>query len=296
MYDAPFDKKYHLDINLFSNPKTFGEISLYQIGRVYCKEKTRVPRHTHLDFFEMTIVTGGCGTVITNDVAVEVKQGDIYVSFAGDFYEIASDPDDPLRYDFVALQTVNERMHNDLEEIVRSFHDPQSRVIRSENIAPLISGAIAELNAAAEYSEEVLSAIFIQVFAHLIRGFDSQSKVKYSKNTGEPEVLCYQLMNYIDSHIYTMKNLRELSEVTNYTYNYLSNLYKKVTSDTLANYFRNRRLEAARLLLIEGTMSVTKISSLLNYSSVYIFSRAFKEKYGVPPSELKKKRETTAPV
>ena len=83
-----------------------------------------------------------------------------------------------------------------------------------------------------------------------------------------------------------MKNLRELCEVTNYNYNYLSNLYKKVTSDTLANYFRSRRLETARLLLAEHTMSVTEIARLLNYSSVYIFSRAFKEKYGVPPSEV----------
>ena len=134
------------------------------------------------------------------------------------------------------------------------------------------------------------------MFAYLIREFGSQNKVRYSKNAGESEVLCYQIMNYIDSHIYTMKNLRELSNATNYTYNYLSNLYKKVTSDTLTNYFRNRRLETARLLLLEGVMSVTKISSLLNYSSVYIFSRAFKERYGVPPSELKKKRDNAAPV
>ncbi len=287
MYDTPFEKIYHIDKNYFGSPKIFGDISLYQIGRVYCTGNTTVPRHTHLNFFELTIVTDGRGTVVTNGVRVNVKKGDIYVSFAGDFHEIISDTDEPLRYDFVAMTTSNEKMHADLEEIVSRFHAATSRIIRNENIAFLITGAIAELNADAEYSDVILSSIFAQVLSYIIREFRVQKPVKYSKNAGEAEILCYQLMNYIDTHIYTMKSLSELSEVTNYSYNYLSNIYKKVTSDTLANYFRKRRLETARLLLLEGTLTVTKIATLLNYSSVYIFSRSFKERYGVPPSHAK---------
>ena len=288
MYDTPFDKKYHIDKNYFLNPKKFGEINLYQIGRVYCSENTKVPRHTHLDFIELTIVTDGKGTIITNDVPVEVKSGDIYVSFSGDFHEIISDVEKPLRYDFVALSTQDARMHSDFEDIISRFHSPELRVIRNDVIASLVSTAIAELNADAEYSDVILGAIFLQMLSYIIREFKLQGIVKYSKNTAEAEILCYQIMNYIDSHIYTMKNLTELSEITNYSYNYLSNLYKRVTSDTLINYFRNRRLETARLLLSEGNLSVTKVAALLNYSSVYIFSRAFKEKYKIPPSQISK--------
>lgn len=40
---------------------------------------------------------------------------------------------------------------------------------------------------------------------------------------------------------------------------------------------------AARLLLNEGKLNITKIAELLNYSSIYSFSKAFKEKYGVSP-------------
>ena len=288
MYDTPFDKKYHIDKNYFLDPKRFGEISLYQIGRVYCSSNTTVPRHTHLDFFELTIVTEGKGTVITNDVSVGVKAGDIYISFPGDFHEIVGDADELLRYDFVALSTDNGRMHADFEDIVSRFHSPHHRVIRNDSISSLISAAIAELNVDAEYSEVILSAIFVQVLSYIIREFKLHGGVKYAKNTAEADILCYQIMNYIDSHIYTMKNLSELSDITNYSYNYLSNLFKKVTSDTLINYFKNRRLETARLLLSEGNFTVSRVASLLNYSSVYIFSRAFKERYGVPPSKVGK--------
>ena len=184
------------------------------------------------------------------------------------------------------MQNDTPELLEDLNALVTSFHAAYRRVIRSENIAALVSNAIAEVCSNSEYGDTLISAAITQIFIYMIREFKSQEPVKYAKSAGEAEILCYQIMHYIDTHIYSMKNLRELCEVTNYNYNYLSNLYKKVTSDTLANYFRSRRLETARLLLAEHTMSVTEIASLLNYSSVYIFSRAFKEKYGVPPSEV----------
>ena len=99
------------------------------------------------------------------------------------------------------------------------------------------------------------------------------------------EELCFRLMNYIDTHLYTMKNLNELSEITSYSYVYLSHLFTKVTSGKLSDYFRNRRLEAAKLLLNEGKLHVGEIAELLNFSNIYHFSRAFKDHYGVSPSK-----------
>jgi AraC-like DNA-binding protein/mannose-6-phosphate isomerase-like protein (cupin superfamily) len=288
MYDMPFENKFHIDKNFFLCPRQYGEIKLYQIGRVYCTERTVVPEHSHLDFFELTIVTGGAGIVVTNGVETPVSKGDIYVSFSGDFHKIISDANDPLRYDFIALQTSNAEMHRDLEDIISRFHSPESRVIVDENIPLLVSNAVAELNESATYSETVLGAVLLQIFAYVIRGFGSVKPLKHSKSVGDAEILCYQIMNYIDNHIYTMKHLAELSEVTNYNYNYLSNLYKKVTGDTLQNYFSSRRLETARLLLSQGNLNVTQISTLLNYSSIYMFSRAFKLKYGIAPTQVKR--------
>ena len=82
--------------------------------------------------------------------------------------------------------------------------------------------------------------------------------------------------------------LEELSEVTSYNYSYLSALFRRVTSSTLAEYFRSRRLETARLLLEERRMSITKIAEILNYSSIYTFSRAFKDKYGLSPEQYRR--------
>ena len=56
-----------------------------------------------------------------------------------------------------------------------------------------------------------------------------------------------------------------------------------VTQSTLSEYYHTRKLEVARLLIEERKLTISKISQLLNYSSVNAFSNAFKKKYGVSP-------------
>lgn len=281
-------KRYHLDKRFFSDPPHYGPIRLYQIGRLYCDRDTVIGKHPHIYWFELTLVTGGKGTVITNDVSVPVLPGDIYLSFPSDFHAIETDPVDHLEYDFFAFGTDRPDLSEDLGEIIRNHRDPESRIIRSDSLRSLVGNAIAELDREDRYSKELLDSIFTQIPIHLIRCFQKKGFAETPSNVSDPEILCYRLMNYIDTHIYTMTSLEELSEVTNYNYSYLSALFRKVTSSTLIEYYRSRRLETAKILLEEKRLSITKIAEILNYSSIYTFSRAFKDKYGQSPEQYRK--------
>ena len=98
------------------------------------------------------------------------------------------------------------------------------------------------------------------------------------------------MMNYVDTHIYSIVSLGELAEVFSYNYSYLSDLFHKVTKDSLKNYYQKRRLEVAKRLIQENHLSISQIAELLHYSSIYTFSRAFKEKYGKAPIYFKEKK------
>ena len=52
---------------------------------------------------------------------------------------------------------------------------------------------------------------------------------------------------------------------------------------TIAEYYQNRRLETAKLLINSGDLKITNIAERLNYSSLFAFSKAFKKKYGIAP-------------
>ncbi len=276
--------------NLFS-PEVFGDNLLYQVGRIHCNRDSHIPMHTQLDYFELTIATDGKGTVITNKHAVEVTAGDIYISFAGDFHEIIPDPSCPLKFDFITIKSKNETIKCEMERIVASRHASDKRLMRDDIIMQLVSRAISEVKKPKRLSEMMMEAIIDQLFVLIIRDLAIDDDEATVNTSSDAELLCFRLMNYIDNHIYSIGNLRELAETTNYSYNYLSNLFKETTGDTLQSYYLNRRLETAALLLSLNEFSVSEIAAMLGYSSVYPFSLAFKRKYGYPPTEAKKHHE-----
>ena len=107
-----------------------------------------------------------------------------------------------------------------------------------------------------EYHSEILTSLFSQILYYILRNFSSIKTPAQKKHTLSADELCFQLMHYIDTHIYSIDSLVVLAEKFNYNYSYLSDIFKKTTNNTLANYYRSRRLDAAQLLLNEKTLKI----------------------------------------
>lgn len=275
---------YRISKDNIYQPLKYGKHYLYQIGRMHCNKHTLIPMHTQLNYIELTIATDGKARVVTNGDALDIEAGDIYISFPGDFHEIIVDEVFPLKYDYITFMTEDEVFFKEIDGIIASCHETNARVTRDDHIRRLVARAISEINDPDRFTDTVMESLINQILVSVIRDYRSHAADLSFKNVTDAELLCLRLMNYIDNHIYTIKNLRELTDISNYSYNYMSNLFKRVTSDTLLNYYQNRRLENARLLLRSGQFSVTQVATVLNYSSIYSFSLAFKKRYGYPPS------------
>lgn len=273
--------KFHIN-KIFPNMRKFGDIDIYQIGRLLGDSQTQVPTHIQLDYYELTIVTHGQGLIYTNNVPTAVKSGDIYLSLPGDTHKIESFEEDPLEFDFFTFKTNDSEYTKNFADISYYLHDPTTRVFRDEKINFLISNAIMELNNENNYTEKILASIFNQIVIYLIR--DTYSGKAYNKTIkNKSEMLCLRVMNYIDTHINSIKSLTEIATCFGYDYSYISSLFKKNTGRTLNRYLQNKKLESAKLLLMEEKLKINEIAYLLNYSSPYSFSKAFKDKYGISP-------------
>lgn len=283
------DRDYHLDKKYFQNPLNFEGICVSQIGRLFCNRETVVDTHIHRDLFELTVVTDGKGEITTNGVMVAVEKGDIYLSLPCDSHRIASSSDNPLKYDFFAFTCDIEGLKQELEYIAQTYYSANTRIFQDERVRSLISNAIAELNQDSIYSNEVLASIFRQIIIYLIRGFKEVVPEKYSDSVTHAETLCYKLMNYIDTHIYSLNKLQELADIMDYSYGYLSSVFKQTTSNTLSDYYQAKKLDVARMQLLENKLKITEIAEMLNYTSVYAFSKAFSKRYGVSPRKYKEK-------
>lgn len=280
-------RKFHFEKNYVANPLKLGNMNLMQIGCTHSLGDYFVGYHPHLNWLEITFITGGAGTIVTNGVSSSVTRGDLYISFPGDVHAIFSDNESPLKFSFLALWPDEEELQKELEQIMVLNNDPSQRIISNENIEKLIENSISEVILNDKYSNEMLICCLNQIVRYIIRDFSLSGKSKKLKISSAQE-LCYRITNYISTHIYTMNSLESLAEYFGYSYGYLSGIYHKTTGESLINCYTSRRAEAAKALINEELLSFAEIAEILKYSSVYSFSRAFKNHFGITPSAYKK--------
>ena len=91
-----------------------------------------------------------------------------------------------------------------------------------------------------------------------------------------------RIRSYIDSNYHQPVNLDALEAMFHYSKFYIEKLFVNTYGISIIRYRNQKRLEAAPALLRQH--SVTDCASLLGYSSVYSFSRAFRQAYGISPT------------
>lgn len=271
-------------ISFESSPLYLDDISLIYLGRSGLG--VSIVEHMHGGVYELSVITEGSGRMYTGNIPAQVKKGDIYVSFPFEIHKVESDEEDPLAYDFLTFSVNSFRFAEELNKVWSQNISPSSRVIHNEKAIDLIDSILSEFNDDNEnrspFSNEMLSALCNQMIVYILRGMKADSSEGSSINQSVSE-LCYKMMNYIDSHLYTLTSLNEMAKEMGYNYSYLSALFRKTTTLSLSYYYRVKRLETARLLLAENKKSISQVADLMNYSSIYSFSKSFKEHYGISP-------------
>jgi len=285
-------RKFHYEKWYVTNPLKINNMLLVQIGRTHCAENYFIEEHPHLNWFEITYIFDGEGAVITNGVSTPVKSGDLYLSFPGDTHAIRSDKHNPLKFNFLSLWTEDEEILEELEKIMLVNMDSDKRTFSDKNIENLVDSSISEVILNDKFSQEMLSFSLNQIIRYIIRDFSLDGK-NAKLNFTTSEELCYQMMNYINTHIYVMNGLDTLAKYFGYSYGYLSEIFRKTTGEKLIDYYTMRRLESAALLLKENELNSVQIAELLGYSSIYSFSRAFKNYFGISPRDYKNQLKTT---
>lgn len=281
--------RYRMD-NYYPDSRYYGDTRLFQIGMLYCNEDSVIKTHSHGELFELTVVTSGKGTAYTNDKGVEISARDIHIAYPREKHKIVTDSNEPLQFEFFAFMTENKQYKEELYRILEENKSASDRVFHDDGISDLIREGIREIESGAKYSDNVMSAICERIIISIIRAFERRGIEERKSYATDADHICYQAMTYIDEHLFSIKSLTEVAETLSYNYSYLSSLFKKNTGEGLMDYYRKRRLEAATRLLMEKGRTVTGIAEMLNYSSAYAFSRAFKAEYGISPNQYKKKR------
>lgn len=109
-----------------------------------------------------------------------------------------------------------------------------------------------------------------------------------------------QLLNravgILKSRMTTPPNLVELAHELGTNERKLTEIFRQQVGMTVFDFLLDLRLEKARLLLDEGNMQVQLIADCIGYRNAGDFTRAFRRRYGITPTEYRRVRSTDALV
>jgi AraC-like DNA-binding protein len=100
----------------------------------------------------------------------------------------------------------------------------------------------------------------------------------------------------IEKHIAQDFSLEEISAETGLTQAKLQEGFKLLYNKTVTEYIRNARLEVARDLIANSELNISEVVYSIGFTSRSYFSKIFKEKFGISPSEFKSSKKSTEAV
>lgn len=98
--------------------------------------------------------------------------------------------------------------------------------------------------------------------------------------------------DYIEMHLDEKLQAKDLADLAGYAEYYFTHKFKEETGLSLANYIKFAKIERAKVLLANTTLSVQEISEQLSFGTRNYFSHIFLEIVGCSPMEFRRKNGT----
>lgn len=98
-----------------------------------------------------------------------------------------------------------------------------------------------------------------------------------------------EILLYINQNVYTSLTVEEICDHFAISRSTLQSLFRNNLQIAPKEYISNLKLEKSKLLIKESKYSISEISSILGFSSIHYFSRRFKQKFGLNPSDYANK-------
>lgn len=94
---------------------------------------------------------------------------------------------------------------------------------------------------------------------------------------------------FIETHYKEAIGLTEIAQNFGYTPSYLTSLVRRLTGKTLYQWIVQRRMFAARHLLLETNLTVAEVGDRVGYPDTGHFVKHFRQIHGQPPKQYKTK-------
>jgi AraC-like DNA-binding protein len=232
-------------------------------------------------FWELTYVDKESMITNVDGVTYSLKKGDVIFYGPGQYHSQMAEHD-------VAVSFVTVTFDMDIQnpEII------QNKVFQiSREQANLLDKVLYEREHSLFFSEDLIFCYLKELIITMIRAdrlnisevsLDSQLRLNIENHVADAAG------EFILNNICSRIAVADIAAAVNVSSSYLSVMFKKRKGMTLIEFVNHHKLERSRQMIKDGKHNFTEISELLGFNSVHYFSRQFKNKYGLTPTDYER--------
>ncbi|NMD38240.1 MAG: helix-turn-helix transcriptional regulator, partial [Christensenellaceae bacterium] len=145
---------------------------------------------------------------------------------------------------------------------------------------------------------QLIANIIEIILINIIRDQNSNKKVnkiindRFLEKQSNNDIV-NQIIKILNDNINSDINTTEIAKQLNYSTSYLHYLFSQYTGSSIRRYYLKLKIRIAKELLNENNLTITEISNRLGFSSIYYFSKTFKQFVKMSPTEYKKSIKKT---
>ncbi len=242
------------------------------------------PEHGRiLPEYQLIYIVDGAGILSTKSAGcTEIKGGDMFMLFPGEWHSYRPDPDTGWNEYWIGFHGIN--IDNRVKAGFFSASSPVFHIGHNEQITGLYHEAI---NAAIR-QEPFFQQLLAGVVNHLLGiVFMTAGRNALGKD-GEALGIVKRSKNIMSESLEKDIRMPEIADRLNIGYTRFRRLFKQYTGQSPAQYFINMKIHRAKELLRGTNASIKEISIILHFESAEYFTTMFRSRTGMTPTEFRK--------
>jgi AraC-like DNA-binding protein len=252
------------------------------------------------NFWELLYVDQGEVEVMAGRNGYRLKQGDLIFHKPNEFHNVWANK--KISSNIIVLSFVcNSKAMANFKNKVLAVGDQQKNMIGNiikegfKSFVPPFNNPIKhELirNKDSDFGSEQMVKIYLQLLlidlTRKNKGSELQDRLSSSAKERTESDIIKRLDKYLYDNIDENLNLDEVCNQMKISRTHLVTLFKLKKGTGVIEYFKNLKIERAKIIMREENSNLTEISEILGYKSIHSFSRHFKKVTGMSPSEYTK--------
>lgn len=246
-------------------------------GRSWCDGSYRIFRECS-EFWVIEYISSGMGSIEINGKVYYPQKGDVYLLPSGSRHCYYSNAKEPWIKTFVNFRGAV------ADGLASAYH------LKGIVLFPGVEQAVAErffqiYTMMQNRNLEDAYVIFkTEILIHEIFHILGQ-KIKSSIGISDE---MKKIKDYLETHVSVSVTIDELSALIYRSPDYLIRHFREEFGMTPYKYFIEKKMEAAKTMLRDTSLSVKEIGELVGYEDAHYFSNVFRKESGIPPLQYRK--------